>query len=350
MTTGARLRAWGPVPAVGALLALAATGCAGAATMQSGPAPSSVSTSEGPATSTPVTPSGTPITPPTTAPPASRVDARVLPWRLPVPLGREAVVDLGNPVLVAGGLVSGDQSTDAAYLLDVRNGAVSGRTTLPVPVHDAAGGFVNEGPAVIGGGNTAEQSVVQSFAGHGWGQSELPQPRSDLSAVTTGGQAYVIGGYDGVQPAERDVLVFGRHGWTVFGHLADPVRYAATVATDGAIWVLGGERAGAVLDSIQRIDLQTGHVRVTGHLPHPIGEAVAAVFGGRVLLMGGRTSPSHITDAMWWFDPSTGLVTRAGRLPMPLADSAVVPVGSAAYLVGGETPALSDRVIRVAAR
>ena len=35
---------------------------------------------------------------------------RTMPWRLPTPVGREAVVALGSQLLVAGGLVAGDQS------------------------------------------------------------------------------------------------------------------------------------------------------------------------------------------------------------------------------------------------
>jgi N-acetylneuraminic acid mutarotase len=111
--------------------------------------------------------------------------------------------------------------------------------------------------------------------------------------------------------------------------------------------VFGGERDGAMVDTIQRVDLDTGHVRVAGHLARPLGHATALAVGGRVLIVGGRTAPTALTSRMWWFDPRSGRLHAAGRLPTPLADTAVVRQGSAAYLVGGETPDLSDRVRRI---
>lgn len=286
-----------------------------------------------------------------TTPSRVRVVVHVMPWRLPQPIAREAAIPVATDAVVAGGLAAGDQSTAAAYRLDLGSGRSTALTDLPVPVHDVGGAAVGGRPEILGGGNATEQSVVQvGRPDGGWRlASALPGARSDLAALSVGDRVFVVGGYDGTTPALGDVLVGTAGGaYRVFAHLRVPVRYAAMVRVGAAIWVFGGERSGVEVDPIQRIDLTTGLVRVVGRLPGPLGHATAVRLGSRILLIGGRTSPSRLTADMWWFQPSEpARLTRAGTLPFPLADSAAVPMAGAAYLIGGETPRLSDRVLRV---
>ncbi len=280
----------------------------------------------------------------------TRVTVEVLPWRLPEPVGREAVLPTPGGLLIAGGLVAGDQSTAHTYQLDVGNGHVAPLPDLPIPVHDVGAAVMNGSPEVIGGGNTTEQDVVQAApTRRGWRVSgRLPTPRSDLVAITVGHRTFVVGGYNGTTPALSDILVStSSRGFRVFGQLILPVRYPAVACAGGALWVFGGERSGAEVDAIQRIDLRTGQVLVAAHLTRALGHASAVSLGRRILLIGGRTSASTLTAAMWWFDPVTRRLRRAGTLPTGLADSAVVAVGGTAYLVGGETPGLSDKVMRI---
>lgn len=287
------------------------------------------------------------------APPAAaqkRLVVSTLPWRLPTPLGREAVVSVGGRLVVAGGLVAGDQSTATAYRLDPATGHVQPLRSLPVPVHDTAGVLLSGRPVVIGGGNASEQDVVQVRRPGGWTVTgHLPQARSDLSAFTVGGRALVLGGYDAVTPAVPSVLASGDGvSWQVIGTLPVPVRYAAGVVHGGSVWLFGGERSGVEQTAVQRLDPATGRSAVVAHLPGPLGHASAISLGHRILLVGGRTSARGMTSRMWWFDPGTHRFTPAGELPVPLADSAVGVVGGVAYLVGGESPSVTDRVVSVA--
>ena len=281
--------------------------------------------------------------------PRLRVDR--LSVRLPEPLAREAVSVGDDPgrVLVAGGLVAGDASSASTYTLDLNSGHVTHPTPLLTAVHDTAGARVKGSRLVIGGGNAAEQSAVQRHGRNGWHSGGyLPTARSDLSAVSTGGRVYVLGGYDGRSPALADVLVSrtGRR-WRTVCRLPVPVRYAATVLADGSIWVLGGERAGVPVAAVQRVDLAAHRARVVAHLAQPVGHAVAVGLGGRILLVGGRTGGEQVTARMWWYRPGAAEPRPAGRLPHPLADAAAVGDGTTAYVVGGETPALSDAVLRL---
>jgi N-acetylneuraminic acid mutarotase len=256
-------------------------------------------------------------------------------------------------MVVAGGLVAGDQSTAKSYRVDLRNGQATALPDLPVPVHDVGGAVVNGRSEVIGGGNATEQDVVQrASTNSSWRVSgRLPSPRSDLVAVAAGDRVFVVGGYDGTTAALADVLISTSGGpFRIFGQLRVPVRYAAAAVSHGAIWVFGGESGGVELPVIQRIDLHTGRTRVAAQLPGPLGHASAVPLGSRILLIGGRTtaSSSSVTAAMWWFRPGIPpTLRRAGTLPFPLSDSALARAGGAAYLVGGESPGLSASVLRI---
>ncbi len=254
-----------------------------------------------------------------------------------------------STAVVAGGLLQGDRSSASAYALDLRDGSVMRLPDLVMPVHDTAAAWLRGRVLVVGGGNTLEQSAVQAGAKGRWRVvGKLPSPRSDLTTVRVGRRAFVVGGYDGTKVALADVLssLDGRH-WVVAASLPVPVRYPATVAANGSVWVFGGERAGVMTNAVQRIDPRTGEARVVAHLPMPLGHAVAVRLGGRLLVAGGRTSGDTVTSRMWWYRPGHGF-RPAGRLPNPLADAAALNQDEAtAYLVGGETPRFSDRVIRL---
>jgi hypothetical protein len=301
-------------------------------------------------------PSSHPTAPSRTHPPRTFVprqaEAGIAPWRLPVASGRQAVVTMGHDrVLLAGGLLDGDVSTAQALRIDLRSGHSTRLTDLPVPVHDTAGGVVGGLPTVVGGGNASEQSVIQTYDGEAWRVTgHLPTTRSDLSVVEHQGAAYVIGGYDGTG-TPTEILQLHAHGSpTPVGSLVHGVRYAATAVFGHTAYVFGGEVLDRELDSVQAVDLTTGRTRVVARLPVPIGHAMAATIGSRILLMGGRVTPDRQTDAMWWFDPRTGHFTHAGHLPHPLSDAAVASFGHRIWLLGGEQPAVTDEVVSLAIR
>jgi hypothetical protein len=270
---------------------------------------------------------------------------------LPFPVAREATVADGQrpgKVVVAGGLLPGDLSTGRAFRLDLHTGRTASLPSLGVPVHDAAGGTYAGHPAVFGGGNATEQSVVQALVGNRWRTvDQMPTTRSDLVVAETASGTLVIGGYDGVNVPRRILRQRGSGPLRPWGTLAVGVRYAAVAPVAGAVYVFGGEVDHRELGAVQRVDVRTGRSRVVGRLPRRLGHAQAAAVGGRILLVGGRTDPDTQTDQMWWFDPATARFTRAGRLPVALSDAATVVSGRSVWLLGGESPSSTDRVIRI---
>jgi hypothetical protein len=304
-------------------------------------APTSTPSSAGSPSSAPVTPSAPHV-----------ASASVARWRLPLAVGRQAVVPVGaTSVVMAGGLVAGDLSTDEAVRIDLATGRTARLPSLAVPVHDVAGGVLGGIPAVVGGGNASEQDVVQTLTGARWHVTgRLPTPRSDLSVVQRGTHPVVIGGYDGANVPTEILTLTGGGSSRTTGHLVHGVRYAATTVRGHTAYVFGGEVQGRELDTVQAVDLATGRTRVVARLPVPLGHAMAATVGGRILLMGGRVTPDRQTAAMWWFDAAGGRFTRAGRLPTALSDAGVAAFGHRIWLLGGEDPAVTAGVLTISVR
>ena len=314
------------------------------------PQPTTAPTAGSSAPASSGTTAGATATPPPVRP--TRTVVTTEPWHLPYAAGRQAVVPLGPAqVLVAGGLLAGDRSTDRVVRVDLAQGKVTPLPALAVPVHDVAGGLSGTTPLVVGGGNATEQDVVQAWRGHAWRVAgHLPTSRSDLSVVQRGTTPWVVGGYDG-SGTPTTVLALSADGSSrPVGSLEQGVRYAATAVLGHTAYVFGGEVLGRELGDVQALDLSTGRTRVVARLPVPLGHAMAATLGGRILLVGGRVTPDRQTGAMWWFDPGTGRFKRAGRLPHPLSDAGVAAAGDTMWLLGGEDPTVTDGVLTISVR
>jgi Kelch motif len=255
---------------------------------------------------------------------------------LPAAISGEAALGLPGRVLVIGGLDDSDVSTSEVLELRTATGRFTHLGSLSEPRHDTAAAALGGKALVFGGGSLTELDSVESLGG---GSSQaigrLPTTRSDLSAVTVAGRAYVLGGYDGRLPLAPVLQTTdGRH-FNVVGRLPVPFRYAAVAAIGRTIYTFGGELAsGLDSDAIQAIDTRSGRARVIGHLQRPLSHASAMVLGGRIYVLGGR-SREDPTDEILSFDPSTERLRFAGHLPFPVTNAAATSVGDIGYLIGG---------------
>jgi hypothetical protein len=243
--------------------------------------------------------------------------------------------------VVLGGLATGDTSTSRIVQVDVASGTSRVSGNLAVAVHDSAGAVLGGRFFVFGGGSFSAVSAVQSWTtGSATEVARLPDARSDLSAVTVAGTSYLVGGFDGSVMTPAVLATTDGLSFRPVADLAIPVRYAAVAAVGTILWVIGGvtstsEGGTAETDAVQKVDLSTGQVTVTGRLPHPMGHATALTLDGEIFVFGGRsgTAPSA---AIWRLDPATASLTPAGQLPGPVSDAGSVAVDGVGYLVGGE--------------
>jgi DNA-binding beta-propeller fold protein YncE len=256
------------------------------------------------------------------------------PYQLPAAVSREILLPAAGGLLVIGGLTRSGISVSTVMSLDPVTGGTRPAGRLAQATHDAAGLLLGGRAFVLGGGIGTSVAAVQAFS-PGTAATvtgAMNQARSDSEGVSAGSAGYVIGGYDGTQ-LNPEVLATrdGRH-FRVAARLPVPVRYAATAAAGGLIWVFGGQTtAGRPTDVIQRIDPATGAATVAGHLPRPVQGAAALSLGGQVYVAGGAG-----TGDVLRFDPVTSRVSAAGELPVPVGYAAAAVTGGVGYLVGGE--------------
>ena len=119
-------------------------------------------------------------------------------WHLPIRAGGQALVPVGHGrVLLAGGLLAGDVSTDRV----VEHGPDTAVTrvaapTLAVPVHDVAGAGSRVGSLSSSAVATPpSRTWCSGYKGGAWTIIvALPTARSDLSVVPHGPSALVVGG------------------------------------------------------------------------------------------------------------------------------------------------------------
>ena len=258
---------------------------------------------------------------------------------------------LGGAIWILGGLDASGASTAAVLRVDQATGTVSAAGPLPFATHDAAAAWIGSSAYVFGGGQAGSSDWVQAFT-PGQGAKlvgHLPHARSDLSAVAGKGGALLAGGYDGALAAMEVIETRDGTAFSPVARLTLPVRYAATVAVQGKLYLFGGSWDGVPRRAVQVVDLAAGTSRVVAMLPVALSDASAVVLAGAVWILGGRT-PSGPTAAILRFDPESGLVTAGGSLPAAVADAAAVSYGGAGYLVGGETAASTTAgVVRLTA-
>ena len=276
-------------------------------------------------------------------PPA--IESGTLPWQLAAPISREVVLPdrAANNLLIAGGLDSTGSSASGIYTLDTLNGRLSLVGSLPVATHDAAGALTGDGSLVLGGGNTVPISTTQRIGpgGSPLTSGSLPQARADSAAVTIGGTAFVVGGYDG-PTLDPEVLATtdGLHFDNVAA-LAVPVRYPAVAALNGKIYVFGGQRSnGRPVGVVQVVDPVSRRVAIIGQLPSPLTGAVAMDLGGTLYVVGGEsgvgTASLRPVTSILAFDAVHRRFLRAGSLRLAVSNAAAAVLGARGWVVGGE--------------
>src|SRR5206468_12642368 len=138
----------------------------------------------------------------------------------------------------------GDVTTGRVVTIDpsTRRARVDG--SLAEAVHDASGAYLGGRSVVFGGGSATEVADVQSWTrGGSRVVGRLPQGRSDSAAVTVGGTAYVVGGFDGRAMTRTVLASADGRAFRHVGRLRAGVRYPAVAALGSQIYVFGGQLA-----------------------------------------------------------------------------------------------------------
>jgi hypothetical protein len=113
----------------------------------------------------------------------------------------------------------------------------------------------------------------------------------------------------------------------------------------------GGTSPSGASDAVYALDMTTAKVRLIGRLGAPTAHAQAFTLGAAVYIAGGDDAAGNVTGAITKIDPaSRSIVSVAGALPV--SDAGTVELQGSALVIGGATSAGATGAVRrlVAAR
>lgn len=137
-------------------------------------------------------------------------------------------------------------------------------------------------------------------------------------------------------------------GWTIVGHLPEPVAYGASVSTPEGIVCVGGNNAERSLTTVTRLRLDTASRTAKAEplpsLPRPMDNLAAARLGDYLYVVGGNADkrPSHLFLRLSLTCPEEGwqpLPDYPGPARVqPTLAAARTPEGARLFLAGGFQP------------
>ena len=232
----------------------------------------------------------------------------------------------------SGAIADGRSGAAAVALRDgttlIVGGVVSGAASDTVLRYDpATGGLVTAG------------QLLSARAGH-------------TATLLEDGRVLVAGGRAG-DTAATDIEVFDPDAGTstVLGQLAQARVGHASARVDGGIVVLfGGATAeGAVLDTVERIDVATGSVTAGANrmLSARVNASATTLIDGRVLVAGGNDGSTDLASAEFYFPLSQGFEPVANGLSVPRSSHAAVllPHNGGVLIAGGSSNGVAQTAV-----
>ncbi len=263
------------------------------------------------------------------------------------PRAAAAAAVVGDRIIVTGGVGANGRLLATTEIFDGTSWTLGAELPTPRQLLSAA---ADDSVMYTAGGSdgSADLTAVEAYnpATNAWTSlAELPEPRSDLGVAVAGGRLVTVGGrsggevLDSVAALDLTTLTWAalpdmgtaRHGMAVaaignkvyaIGGSSGPgdtqvtssaealtlaarktqpdqwrtlpdaptarLMMASTVL-DGKIWIIGGIRHGAALDTVESYDPQTGQWQTQQALPIPLHHATAATYRGQVVVIGGAS-------------------------------------------------------------
>lgn len=178
----------------------------------------------------------------------------------------------------------------------------------------------------------------------------LPRPLHHVNAAVVDDTVYIVGALEGLEfRATGDVWAWRPGidaGWSARTPMPTGTQRGAavTAALDGAIYVAGGLRGGAVAD-VSRYTPATDTWEALAPLPAARDHACGGALGGALVVAGGRQASIASTSAEVYALAPGGAWTARAPMPTGRGGTACGVVGQELVIVGGEgNPALPSGV------
>jgi N-acetylneuraminic acid mutarotase len=181
---------------------------------------------------------------------------------------------------------------------------------------------------------TAEEFSISWESG-----PDLPNRRTQTTAVALDGRVYVIGGI--VDDGDRAVAVYNpdERAWSTAAPPPKPVNHTTAVVYEGRIHLFGGYSGSFLssppLDGHWVYTPEDDRWRDAAPLPTARGALVAAVAGDRIFTIGG-TSEEDTTGIVEVYDPDANVWHSASSMPTPRENLAAGVIDGEVYVAGGQ--------------
>jgi N-acetylneuraminic acid mutarotase len=195
----------------------------------------------------------------------------------------------------------------------------------------AVGGY----PADGNGAHGAEAWAFDEESGEWVPVSPLPDPRAAFSLVAANGKLYAIGG-SGDNADKMAIYDPALNAWR--SEEGGPAARRASVALflNDKIYYIAGGTASAPSGQMDIYHIATKSWSRGPELPTARSGHAAAVFGGKIHIMGGRGGGRGETlKDHWIFDPNAGSWSQGHDLSTPRTGGGAAAVGASVYLIGG---------------
>ena len=273
---------------------------------------------------------------------------------LPVEMYDAQAVFLDGTLHVGGGNTLGITYRDHARLYSCKPGGDGSWTATDTPTYYYALTTYDSHLLLVGGVEYPSNQITNKIYTMIDGEfKELLPPmkekRYSTAAVSSGSVLAVAGGNGGTGILSS-VEVYNNGQWTSGQSLPDPC-YDMTSVFHGDKWILiGGSEKRTKVYCVSLQSLVSGTEQSPWEtLPDvPFPHSATAVFGGRILSIGGYDYPND-TSSIYAYSPDTQSWIHVGDLPTPLDSTCAIVEPSGELMVIGisdEDGLLSQRIFR----
>jgi N-acetylneuraminic acid mutarotase len=177
--------------------------------------------------------------------------------------------------------------------------------------------------------------------------SSMPAKLHHAAAVSVGERIYVIGGFTKSllsvwEPVASLYIYHPASDTWVEGPSMPTARGAlAAVEVNGGILAIGGYTNDANSSAVEMYDPTVQTWRKLPALPTPRDHLAAAVCNGKVFAIGGRLDRDYSRNLpiVEVYDPQTDTWTKAAELPTARSGMTAAVIDDVIYVLGGESPA-----------
>jgi N-acetylneuraminic acid mutarotase len=232
-------------------------------------------------------------------------------WRAAAPMsvGLEqfGIATDGMKIFVAGGYETigadrnDDAETDALWIYDVRSGNWTAGPDMPDWRVGLSLAVVGDKIYALGGRGTSTQQIfVFDIGGQEWSisKSSNPAPRFDSAVVVVDGLIYVIGGKEGTRASSRvDIFDPAKGTWSRGPALPEPREGHSAAVFEGKIHVIGGQVIRPPKTFVDHFvfDLKSKSWSKAAPMPTPRHAAIAAASKDKFIVLGGASGAGVYT-------------------------------------------------------